>query len=493
MHRPAPLVLIALAAAAVVAVTAVVFLTTRSESSADNEVQGDVDCDRLVGSVDAMHVLKTVAEIPTTAGCIDTAADTDCDDEIDSVDSLRILRYVAQLANSVVAGCSPIGEPLEGTATPAPTPTPTVTPPAGGYQLGASGISTSWNNMLDFALIQGSPGEALVIRQSGQVWKVFLNGSPPVLFGDLDGPVTSAGGEQGLLSLAFSPGFQTDDQVYFYYTAQTCTAGTRCHHLSRVTVTGGEMDESSEVVVLEIPITDPDVSGHNNHNGGAIRFGKDGMLYLSVGDGGGGGDPSETGQDNTDLLGSVLRLDVTGQTTYAVPSDNPFADGGDPGNNLVWAYGFRNPWRMSVDRDTGDIWLGDVGQNAREEVDRVVSGGNYGWDCYEGFDDYEISGCSTNPADYVWPRADYGHTGGSDKNLAVTGGYVYRGSDMPELYGRYVYADAYSGRIWAANTSDTSAPIQLLDTDEFIYSFAEREDGELLVLTASGIYRLAHA
>ncbi len=336
-----------------------------------------------------------------------------------------------------------------------------------------------WGDMLDFALIPGSPGEAVVILHGGELWKVFLNGSQPTPFGDLSVPIVS-GGEEGLLSLAFSPDFQNDRRLYVYYTAQDCA---RCHHLSRLDVVGGQLDEGSEAVVLEIPVP----LAAANHNGGSVRFGQDGKLYLSVGDGGGGGDPLETGQDNTDLLGSVLRLDVTGQNTYAIPGDNPFV--GDPGNDLVWAYGLRNPWRMSVDSLNGDIWLGDVGQNLWEEVDEVIAGGNYGWDCKEGFANYETSGCPS-PSAFQEPRAAYGHTGG---NQAVTGGYVYRGSDMPELFGHYIYADAYSGRIWAVNTGDASPPVQLLNTDEFIYSFAELEDGELLALTASGIYRLAHA
>jgi glucose/arabinose dehydrogenase len=344
--------------------------------------------------------------------------------------------------------------------------------------------------MLDFALIPGSPGEAVVILQSGKLFKVFLNGSQPVSFGDLSGPITS-GGEKGLLSLAFSPDFQSDHRLYVYYTAEACLAPTvtRCHRISRLDVTGGELDEGSEVAVLEIPITHQDVKFQSNHNGGSIRFGQDGMLYLSVGDGGGAGDPSETGQDNTDLLGSVLRLNVTNEPTYAVPGDNPFAGPADPGNDLVWAYGLRNPWRMSVDTLTGDIWLGDVGQGSREEVDQIVAGGNYGWNTLEGNNCYDPPSSCTTPPDYVAPRATYGH---GSFNRAVTGGYVYRGDDMPELYGHYIYADSYSGRIWAVNTADSSAPIELMDTDEFIYSFAELGDGELLVLTVSGIYRLAH-
>ena len=214
------------------------------------------------------------------------------------------------------------------------------------------------------------------------------------------------------------------------------------------------------------------------------------MLYLSVGDGGGGGDPSETGQDNTDLLGSVLRLDVDPQGTYSVPPDNPFADNGDAGNDLVWAYGLRNPWRMSVDRLNGEVWLGDVGQDNWEEVDKIEAGGNYGWNVFEGDTCYNAPpGSCSPPSSYMPPRAAYGHSAGQ----AITGGYVYRGSDMPELDGWYVYADAYSGRVWAVNTADASPPVQLLQTGEFIYSFAELANGELLVLTPGGIYRLAHA
>lgn len=526
MRRPPLLALLGLAAVAIAVAALIAFAIPRSKSSAENDLQGDVDCNALVDSVDALHILRSVAELPQTADCLD-AADVECDDDRDAVDALRILRYVVQLANPV-AGCAPIGAPLAGTptptaggsptptptpgpsptgtvtptptagitptptATPTPTPpTPTQTPNPGAYQLLPAGIVTSWNDMLDFALIPGSPGEAVVARKSGEVWRVFLDGTAPVLYGDLDAPVRSNGGEQGLLSLAFSPDFQNDGRLYVYYTAASCLAPsvTRCHHLSRLTATAADIDESSEVVVLEIPITHESIDGADNHNGGSIRFGHDGMLYVSIGDGGGGGDPSETGQDNTDYLGSVLRMNVVGQPAYAVPGDNPFAGGSDPGNDLVWAYGLRNPWRMSVDRDTGGIWLGDVGQNLWEEVDEIVAGGNYGWNVFEGNTCYNAPpGSCSPPPSYVPPRAAYDHNGG---NQAITGGYVYRGNDMSELNGWYVYADAYSGRIWAVNTVDSNPPVQLLQTSEFIYSFAELANGALLVLTPSGIYRLA--
>ncbi len=511
MHRPASLPLAALVAlaTAVLLGAGLIFVIARSDSSAGNQLQGDVNCDSSIDSVDGLQVLRSVAGLPLTADCLDAAADVDCNDSADSVDALRILRYVAGLANSDVPGCLPIGENIEGTPTqssvqtptrtPAPPPgsaTPTLggtetptstptgttqpTPSASAYRLTASRIQTSWSDMVDFALIPGSPDEAAVARQSGEVWKVFLDGRAPALMGDLSGPVKHTGTEQGLLSLIFSPDFANDHRLYVYYTADACpeTGASRCHHLSRLEINDGTFDPSGETVILEIPVP----LNASNHNGGSLRFGHDGMLYVSVGDGGQGGDPLETGQDNTDLLGSVLRLNVTGQDTYSTPGDNPFAGPGNPGSDLVWAYGFRNPWRMSVDQLTGDIWLGDVGQNKWEEVDHMVAGGNYGWDCLEGFESYEPTGCP-DPSAFVAPRAAYGHDG---ENQGVVGGYIYRGPGMPELNGWYIYADFASGRIWAVNPADNSAPILLVDTDEIIYSFAELADGKLLALTVGG-------
>jgi glucose/arabinose dehydrogenase len=518
MRRPAPLIA---AAGALIVVAGLVFLITGSDSSADNEIQGDVDCNTSVDSVDALQILRSVAQLPVTADCLELSGDTDCDSGIDSVDSLRILRYVAQLTVAVVAGCVVIGDPLEGTPTftptqtptPSPTPTPTVTAsasppgtvtatptptatpfdcpatvPATGavpgpditsaeYRLVHVIPGADWGDMLDFALIPGSQNEAVIARQNGEIWRVALDGSfGPTLYGDLD-PIVSSGGEEGLLSLAFSPEFEMDGRIYVYYTRGSPNPSV----LSRFQATATCMDLNSETVIIEVPQPYP------NHNGGRIVFGQDGNLYLSTGDGGWAGDPGNRAQNIESLNGKVLRLDVTGEQTYAIPAGNPFAGGA--GRDEIYAYGFRNPWRMSMDRATGDIWLGDVGQNRWEEVDRVILGGNYGWRCYEGFADYDQSqGCSGNPDDYVFPRAAYDHSGG---NQAIAGGYVYRGSDMPELAGHYIYADSYSGRIWAVNTADGSDPVELMNTTEFIYSFAELTDGELLVLTMSGIYRLA--
>jgi glucose/arabinose dehydrogenase len=334
-----------------------------------------------------------------------------------------------------------------------------------------------WGDLLDFALIPGEPDEAVVARQGGQLYRVSLSGAfAPQEYGVV--PNVKSGGEEGLLSIVFSPNFETDGRLYAYYT----TGAPNPSRISRFDATATGFDPDSEVVILEIP------QPYANHNGGKLMFGQDGYLYLSLGDGGGARDPLETGQDNTDLLGSVLRLKVTGEDTYAVPPDNPFADPGDPGHDLVWAYGLRNPWRMSADRLTGDIWLGDVGQGNWEEVDRIVAGGNYGWDCKEGFADLETAGCPPESA-FVPPRAAYPNP---EMGRAVTGGYVYRGDDIPSLYGQYIFADAYSGRIWAVSPEGDDPPVELMDTQYFISSFAELPDGELLVLTfGAGIFRLS--
>lgn len=347
----------------------------------------------------------------------------------------------------------------------------------GGYRLIHVLPDAAWEDMLEFALIPGTSNAAVIARQNGEIWRVSLDGSfGPTMFGNLD-PMVASGGEEGLLSLAFSPEFESDGRLYVYYTRGSPNPSV----LSRFQASADCLDPASEQVILEIR------QPFANHNGGRMVFGQDGNLYLSLGDGGSGGDPQNNGQDIESLLGKVLRLDVTGQQTYNTPPDNPFV--GTAGRDEIFAYGFRNPWRMSADRETGDIWLGDVGQGDWEEVDRVTLGGNYGWRCYEGLEAFNLTGCSTEPGHYQAPRAAYPNQ--STDNQAVAGGYVYRGSAMPGLQGHYIYADSYSGRIWAVNTQDTSEPVELMDSDRFIYGFAEQADGELLVLTADGIYRFA--
>jgi glucose/arabinose dehydrogenase len=306
-----------------------------------------------------------------------------------------------------------------------------------------------------------------------------------------------AGSEEGLVGLAFSPNYETDGQVFLYYTVPENSPPNPAHYccrdrLARFQVTDDTLDRNSEVLLLDQHDRQP------WHIAGQLAFGPDGYLYVGLGDEGWVYDPYGNGQNKAVLYGKVLRLDVTDQTTYAIPPGNPFADG--PGGNAdeIYAYGFRNPWRFSFDSETGDLWLGDVGQYNWEEVNKVISGGNYGWSIMDGFN-CRSAGC-TPPADYVPPRVVYchpqwepscpGHNAPGD--CAIIGGFVYRGGEMPELDGWYVYGDFCTGKIWAVDTtSDTSDPVLLFDSPYLISSFAQLPDGELLVLTYNNsIHRL---
>lgn len=360
-----------------------------------------------------------------------------------------------------------------------PTPTPTTaSPPAeGAYALVPALESATFNGMLGFSTIPGSEGEAVILTQDGMIWRVSLDEtSPPTLFGDLsDRLIRDPAFEEGLLGLAFSPNLQTDGRVYVYYTA----GEPRRSVLSRFQVVGESMDTASEHVLLEVP------QPFGNHNGGQLAFGPDGFLYVALGDGGSAGDPFENGQNLSTILGSILRIDVSGED-YAIPPDNPFV--GRPNARAeIYAYGLRNPWRFSFDRATGHLWAGDVGQDRWEEVDRIVAGANYGWNVLEGFECFQSASCDTTGLQM--PRAVYGT---DDPDCSVTGGFVYRGPSIPELRGWYVYGDFCSGRVWAANTADDSPPVLLAHTGLPIASFGELPDGELLVLTfANAVFRLA--
>jgi glucose/arabinose dehydrogenase len=335
--------------------------------------------------------------------------------------------------------------------------------------------------------LKQAPGDSsrwFVVEQSGVV-RVFDNdqntNTAPV-FVDISGPVAS-GGEAGLLGIAFHPSFPGTPEVYLSYTVRS---GNLISLISRFTsdVGGTALDVGTEEILLSI------IQPQDNHNGGDLVFGQDGYLYASFGDGGGGGDPGNNAQNTANLLGTLLRLDIDSNSLYDIPPDNPFASpnfctqgvsGGTPCPE-IYAYGLRNPWRISIDSMTGDLWLGDVGQSAFEEIDRVALGQNYGWNIREGANCYPPG--STCADTFAEPVTQYGRSlGGS-----VTGGYVYRGSAFPELAGWYVFADFASGRIFAvpADSQPTVEPEVLLDTTLSISTFAEGVDGELYVVDYSG-------
>ncbi|MDJ0926897.1 MAG: PQQ-dependent sugar dehydrogenase [Gammaproteobacteria bacterium] len=332
-----------------------------------------------------------------------------------------------------------------------------------------------------------APGDGsrwFVVERVGRV-RVFNVADPgnPATYLDISGQVRS-GGEEGLLGMAFHPDFPATPEIYLSYIAGT--SSTRHSRISRFIL---DNTNAPVNVTEQILLTVDQFQG--NHNGGDIAFGPDNYLYIGLGDGGGGGDPQETGQNTTNLLGSMLRIDVLGvafpMPAYMIPPDNPFAAGNPNkcgptlvnGNNCpeIYAWGLRNPWRWSFDEPTGMLWLGDVGQGAWEEVDIIERGGNYGWDCREGAHPFEGNGCPP-PAALIDPVSEYPHTNG---NVSITGGYVYRGNAIPGLFGRYVFADYASGRIWALQDDGQGGYSNelLVNAPYTISAFALGEDGEL--------------
>lgn len=432
------------------------------------------------------------------------------------------------MASSLLASAACGGSNGEGES-PTPTPaateiaTPTPTPPAatGSPTPGPSPTSTSTATTTPESMPSGPAEAALAVAFPGlpalprpiqmveipdQGWMLvalqegrivaFPQGGPygdPVTVYDGRTETATSGNEMGLLSIALDPSFGANGYLYAYYSP---TGATRTTRLSRFETSGAgdgfRVDESSELPILVVH------QPFANHNGGTIAFGPDGMLYLGLGDGGSGGDPRNYAQDRSVLLGSIVRIDVRGASEsepYVVPADNPFIGeaGAEP---EIWAYGFRNPWRMSFDAETGLLWVGDVGQNRIEEVDIVRRGGNYGWNIMEGSACFEPpTGCDTSGLEL--PVAEYSIAGAPE--CAVTGGFVYRGAAVPALRGYYVYGDYCSGKMWALDAAAAAAgelvePVVLRDSGPTISSFARDANGELYFLSFDGqIYRFTAA
>ncbi len=339
------------------------------------------------------------------------------------------------------------------------------------------------------ALLQApnDPARFFVVERSGSV-RVFDNdpgaSSTSSFFADGNGWVEAGPSEAGLLGMAFHPDYPANASVYLSYTRNGSPPVSLVSYVSRFSVAGGSIDEGSEQPVLTVD------QPYSNHNGGQIGFGPGGYLYIGLGDGGDGGDPDNNGQTTSTLLGAMLRIDVNGAAPYVVPPDNPFA-GNDCNAGAcpeIFAWGLRNPWRWSFDRGTGDLWLADVGQSSWEEVNLLRKGENYGWAIREGAHCFRPSS-NCPAAGLVDPRAEYDHSLGN----SVTGGYVYRGREIPALSGYYLYGDFGSGRIWALDTMTAGAgPVLLLDTAFSIASFAQDHAGELYILDygAGGIHKL---
>ena len=347
----------------------------------------------------------------------------------------------------------------------------------GGPDVGFSLIT----NQLDdpVGLAHAGDERLFVIEQAGVI-RIIENGSllgDPFL--DINDRVACCG-ERGLLGLAFSPDYESSGEFYVNYTYNNSGTWSR---VARYHVTSDpNVASRTEEVVLDVR------QDSTNHNGGDMHFGPDGYLYIGFGDGGGQGDPNNRGQDGAQLLGKILRIDVVGQTTYAVPANNPYV--GDPDvRDEIWALGLRNPWRWSFDRITGAMWIGDVGQSSWEEINyvpRTSSGArNYGWNCFEGTGPYGSPGpLCTLPFTHTPPVHEYPRSAGH----SVTGGYVYRGTDYPRLGGYYFFGDFSFSKLWTLNP-DGSGGWNVIEHSPSIVNpsaFGEGYDGELYAISYSG-------
>jgi glucose/arabinose dehydrogenase len=362
------------------------------------------------------------------------------------------------------------------------TPVPPTPAPAGWdpnrVAVGFSLVTTVPGSPLAVTNADDGTGRLFVAEQAGAVYIVAGGTVNPTPFLNIAGQV-SGGGEQGLLGLAFHPDFPTDNRVFVDYTdgaGDTIVSSFRVDPGASTVVTGRE----AVVIAIDQP--------YANHNGGAIQFGPDGYLYIALGDGGSGGDPGNRAQDLGSLLGKILRLDVSAAAGYAIPGSNPFG-------SAIWHYGLRNPFRFSFDRATGDLWIGDVGQNAWEEVDVAragVGGLNFGWRIMEGNHCYSpSSGCPT--AGLTLPVVEYPHNPGG---CAVIGGNVYRGSAYPVLRGGYVFSDECTGFVWAVNAAGSGPQplVQVADVGGGIAGYGEDEAGELYAVALGGqLYRVTAA
>jgi glucose/arabinose dehydrogenase len=356
------------------------------------------------------------------------------------------------------------------TSEPASTTTLPSEPELGDVAVTLTEVSGGLESPIGFAVRAGD--DALyVIEQVGRVRAVRDGELDPTPVIDLSNDIESGGNEQGLLGIAFSP-----DGKRLYLDFTDTNGDTRVVELA-VTDRGVDPASRRDVLFVDQP--------YANHNGGHLAFGTDGMLYISLGDGGSGGDPHGNGQRLDTLLGKILRIDPRQQEgggAYGIPRDNPFV-GVEGARGEIWQYGLRNPWRFSFDRDAGDLWIGDVGQNTYEEIDFAPAGDagvNWGWNLREGL--HEFTG--PRPEGARDPIHEYDHSQG----FSVTGGYVYRGSAIPALRGAYVYADYAAGDLIAVDEDDgAAAAVQSIDANGGqVTSFGEDANGEIYVLDRSG-------
>lgn len=375
------------------------------------------------------------------------------------------------LISLVLIGCGGRVNPVDPANAPQPWPKLRLERLVGGLTGPISLVHAGDGSDRLYALEQ--PGRVRVIEGGKLLAEPFL---------DLTDRVETRGMEQGLLGLAFDPDYEENGLFYVHYTGRNKGETVIARYRRAGDALRG--DPSSEEILLTV------AQPFANHNGGTILFGPDRYLYIALGDGGSGGDPGNRAQNLESLLGKILRIDVSEPGGYRIPAENPFV--AKPGRDEIWAYGLRNPWRISFDRETGDLWIADVGQNQIEEVNLQPAAGkggeNYGWRFYEGTERYGRG----DPPPTVFPVAQYTHDEGG---CSITGGYLYRGSQIPGLTGIYLYGDYCSGKLWGLQRDGEKwSQALLLDTEANIAAFGEDEQGELYVVDRGGtIYRVVEA
>ncbi|WP_417291457.1 PQQ-dependent sugar dehydrogenase [Corallibacter sp.] len=330
-----------------------------------------------------------------------------------------------------------------------------------------------------------------IVERAGVIKIVNNDGSTnPTPFIDINTLVSNSGGERGLLGLAFHPNYLTNG--FFYVNYINNNGDTVISRFVTNPPDGNTANPSTEEILLTI------AQPYSNHNGGDIAFGSDGYLYIATGDGGSGGDPENRSQNLNSLLGKLLRIDVntaSGGNNYGIPNDNPFV-GTANARDEIWAYGLRNPWRFSFDRQTNDIWIADVGQNDIEEINMVpitTAGVNYGWRCYEGNSAYNTTGCP-DVNTITFPVSQYSHSGSGAFKCSITGGYRYRGTAQSTLSGLYFFADYCSNEIGILEYNGTTWDMSF--TQQYSgnnwTAFGEDVDGEIYVagLSSGNIFKI---
>jgi len=345
--------------------------------------------------------------------------------------------------------------------------------------IGLTSFATGFSDPVE--IVNAGDSRLFVVQQGGQIKIVSATGtvtSTPFL--NISNLISS-GGERGLLGLAFHPNYATNG---FFYVNYTNTAGNTVIARYSVNTTNPNLAQTTGTILMTI--TQP----FSNHNGGTIKFGPDGYLYIGMGDGGSGGDPNGNGQNKNSLLGKMLRIDVDSGTPYSSPATNPYI--GIDGADEIWAIGLRNPWKFSFDSETGDLWIADVGQQNVEEINKessTIAGLNYGWKCYEGSDVYSTAGCGPIGT-MTFPYAEYSSATGSPY-CSITGGYVYRGSTYTAMQSKYFFADYCSNKIGKIDTDGALTFSPAMPGGAYT-SFGVDQNGEIYVASADNgvIYKL---